>query len=80
MHQWFLRLYDWRRKKCFNKELSKDTILNGKYSLEVYDSNSDEYITPKSNEIGLIIDVEEVFDDYHRVVHQKDLLIVNLLL
>ncbi|SGZ39146.1 related to Protein ERP6 [Hanseniaspora guilliermondii] len=58
-------------KKCFNKELSKDTILNGKYSLEVYDSNSDEYITPKSNELGLIIDVEEVFDDYHRVVHQK---------
>ncbi|XBW36083.1 hypothetical protein QEN19_001657 [Hanseniaspora menglaensis] len=58
-------------KKCYNKELSKDTILNGKYFLEVYDSNKNEYVKPSSNEVGIVIDVEEVFDDYHRVVHQK---------
>lgn len=58
-------------KKCYNKELSKDTILNGKYSLDVFDSDKNEYVQPQGNEVGIIIDVEEVFDDYHRVVHQK---------
>lgn len=58
-------------KKCYNKELSKDTILNGKYSLEVYDNTKEEYIVPNNNDVGVVIDVEEVFDDYHRVVHQK---------
>ncbi|KAH3901742.1 probable Protein ERP1 [Saccharomycodes ludwigii] len=57
-------------RKCFSKELSKDTLLSGAYSLQVYNSDSQTYRDVIGDEISLVIDVEEVFDDNHRVVHQ----------
>ena len=58
-------------RKCFSKELSKDTLLNGKYILQAYDAAIDGYRDASVNELGIMLDVEEVFDDNHRVVHQK---------
>ncbi|GMM35070.1 Erp1 protein [Saccharomycopsis crataegensis] len=56
-------------RKCFYKELSQGTLLIGKYSVESYDGRINDY--KKTNDLGIIIDVEETFDDDHRVVHQK---------
>lgn len=56
-------------RKCFYKELSKGTLLIGKYTLESWDGRLNDY--RKTNDLGIVIDVEETFDDDHRVVHQK---------
>lgn len=56
-------------RKCFYKELSQGTLLIGKYSVESWDNRLNDY--RKTNELGIVIDVEETFDDDHRVVHQK---------
>ncbi|KAH3672174.1 hypothetical protein WICMUC_004435 [Wickerhamomyces mucosus] len=58
-------------RKCFYKELSQGTLLVGKYDVEVYDPNTDSFSKTTAKQLGVIIDVEEVFDDNHRVVHQK---------
>lgn len=58
-------------RKCFYKELSQGTLLVGKYDVEVYDPNTDSFTKTNSKQLGVIIDVEEVFHDNHRVVHQK---------
>ncbi|CAI6514065.1 AIS_HP2_G0018990.mRNA.1.CDS.1 [Saccharomyces cerevisiae] len=58
-------------RKCFLKELSKDTLLKGSYNLEVYDDKLADYALPSYNDYGIVIDVEEVFDNNHRVVHQQ---------
>ncbi|EGW31302.1 uncharacterized protein SPAPADRAFT_61874 [Spathaspora passalidarum NRRL Y-27907] len=61
-------------------DLHKDTILIGRYKMEIttdatnagdsYTSYS--YHTPlDKKEIGVVIDVEEVFDNNHRVVRQR---------
>lgn len=57
-------------RKCFYKELSKGTLLVGNYNVETYDPDSDSFKRAPSGS-GVVIDVEEVFDDDHRVVHQK---------
>ncbi|AMD21845.1 HFL011Cp [Eremothecium sinecaudum] len=56
--------------KCFNKELSKDAILRTSYSVQIFDSQANDYIDPASNQVNVVVDVLEVFDDNHRVVHQ----------
>lgn len=59
-------------RRCFYKELNQGILLIGKYKMEIQDPESGEYYTPidKLN-TGLVIDVEEIFDNNHRVVHQK---------
>lgn len=58
-------------RKCFYKELSKGTVLQGRYKLSVYDDSQDAYVASKSQDMSVLIDVEEVFNDNHRVVNQK---------
>ncbi|EJS43717.1 erp6p [Saccharomyces arboricola H-6] len=58
-------------RKCFLKELSKGTLLKGSYSLGVYDEKLGDYALPGDKDYGVVIDVEEVFDNNHRVVHQR---------
>lgn len=58
-------------RKCFHKELSKGTLLQGRYQLQVYDDSLDSYKDADDDSLNVVIDVEEVFDDNHRVVHQK---------
>ncbi|SCU82404.1 LADA_0C05006g1_1 [Lachancea dasiensis] len=58
-------------RKCFNKELVQGTLLHGKYNVQSYDDNLKTYRTPSGDEISVIVDVEEVFDDNHRVMNQK---------
>ncbi|CAH6723234.1 protein Erp6p [[Candida] jaroonii] len=57
-------------RMCFYKELNQGILLIGRFKLEI--DIDGEFRTPidKSN-TGLIIDVEEIFDSNHRVVHQK---------
>ena len=38
----------------------------------VYDGKLIDYALPSSNDYGIVIDVEEVFDNNHRVVHQQN--------
>lgn len=56
-------------RKCFYKELSQGTLLIGRYNVESFDSSLNSYT--RNDDLGIIIDVEETFDDDQRVVHQK---------
>ncbi|SCV02753.1 LAME_0H04918g1_1 [Lachancea meyersii CBS 8951] len=58
-------------RKCFYKELVESTLLQGKYSVEVYDESLKSYKAPSKNEISVVVDIEEVFDDNHRVMNPK---------
>lgn len=58
-------------RKCFQKELSKGTLLQGKYKVQVYDSDLGSYKDTTAQDFSITIDVEEIFDDNQRVVHQK---------
>ncbi|CDO91912.1 unnamed protein product [Kluyveromyces dobzhanskii CBS 2104] len=58
-------------RRCFHKELSKDTLLKGLYKLSTYDNSQDAYVYSNGQELSVQIMVEEVFDDNHRVVNQK---------
>ncbi|SCV00463.1 LANO_0F06986g1_1 [Lachancea nothofagi CBS 11611] len=58
-------------RKCFNKELVQGTVLHGRFNVQSYDDNLKAYKTPSGEEISVILDVEEVFDDNHRVMNQK---------
>lgn len=58
-------------RKCFQKELTKDTFIQGRYSVSVLDSNTDQYIDASPSDFSIIVDIEEIFDDNQRVVHQK---------
>ena len=60
-------------RKCFQKELSKGTVLKGTHELQVYIDEIGKYGVPEKDTISVMIDVEEIFDDNHRVVHQKAL-------
>ncbi|AQZ17122.1 ERP1 (YAR002C-A) and ERP6 (YGL002W) [Zygosaccharomyces parabailii] len=58
-------------RKCFHKELSKGTLLEGTYNVQSYDDGLQAYKDANSQDYDVSVDVEEVFDDYHRVMHQK---------
>ncbi|CCF56085.1 hypothetical protein KAFR_0A06500 [Kazachstania africana CBS 2517] len=47
-------------RKCFHKELTKGNLLQGQYKLSA-----------QQNDVSITIDIEEVFDNNHRVMHQK---------
>lgn len=58
-------------RKCFNKELSKGTLLEIQYNVQIYDEALKAYLDTGNREFDVLIDVEETFDDNHRVAHQK---------
>ncbi|MCJ1232214.1 emp24p/erv25p- protein [Varicellaria rhodocarpa] len=55
--------------KCFYEELPKDTLVVGNYKAEQYDASINGYST--NPDLKIFITVEEVFDNYHRVVSQR---------
>ncbi|CCE63561.1 hypothetical protein TPHA_0F00750 [Tetrapisispora phaffii CBS 4417] len=59
-------------RKCFIKELSKGTLLEGKYAVQTFDEELKSYRDADSKNVGIVVDIEEIFDDNHRVVHQKN--------
>lgn len=58
-------------RKCFQKELTKDTYIQGRYSVSVLDPNTNRYIDASPSDFSIMVDIEEIFDDNQRVVHQK---------
>lgn len=58
-------------RRCFHKELTKDTLLKGKYQLSIYDNSEEAYVLNNGQETSVQIMVEEVLDNNHRVVNQK---------
>lgn len=58
-------------RKCFHKELSKGTLLQGKYRVQPYDDRLDSYREANNQEFDVLIDIDETFDDNHVVMHQK---------
>ncbi|KAL2073744.1 hypothetical protein VTL71DRAFT_11070 [Oculimacula yallundae] len=55
--------------KCFFEELPKDTLVVGHYSAEEFDENAKSW--SKHDQLNILITVDEVFDNDHRVVNQK---------
>ncbi|PVH80615.1 hypothetical protein DL98DRAFT_491067 [Cadophora sp. DSE1049] len=55
--------------KCFFEELPKDTLVVGHYSAEEFDE--DRKTWSKHDQLNILITVDEVFDNDHRVVNQK---------
>ncbi|CAR23398.1 GOLD domain-containing protein [Lachancea thermotolerans] len=58
-------------RRCFHKELPKNTLLQGKYSVQTYDDKAKAYVTPSRDQLSVVVEVEEIFDDNHRVMNQK---------
>merc|ERR1711964_328551 len=55
--------------KCFFEELPKDTLVVGHYDAEEFDE--DRKTWSKHDQLNILITVDEVFDNDHRVVNQK---------
>ncbi|KAF2100699.1 hypothetical protein NA57DRAFT_65126 [Rhizodiscina lignyota] len=55
--------------KCFHEELPKDTLVVGHFDAKQWDDPSRTF-TSNPN-VRIYISVEEVFDNYHRVVSQE---------
>ncbi|KAH7356521.1 emp24/gp25L/p24 family/GOLD-domain-containing protein [Rhexocercosporidium sp. MPI-PUGE-AT-0058] len=55
--------------KCFFEELPKDTLVVGHFSAEEFDA--DRKTWTKHDQLNILITVDEVFDNDHRVVNQK---------
>lgn len=60
-------------RRCFYKDLDRGTLLIGRYKMEITHSTIDsDFYTPQDGiNTGVLIDVEETFDNNHRVVHQR---------
>ncbi|CAI1795652.1 hypothetical protein SEUBUCD646_0A00760 [Saccharomyces eubayanus] len=58
-------------RKCFHKELSRGTLFQGTYKAQIYDDDLKGYRDAGAQDFGVVIDIEETFDDDHLVVHQK---------
>lgn len=57
---------------CFYRELTADTLLTGKFKMDIQDPATMQYIQPRDKiNTGMLIIVEETFNDNHRVVHQR---------
>lgn len=59
--------------KCFYKDLSKESFLQAKYKVEMFDNENNQFVTStlQNNDVNLYFTVEEVFDNNHRVASQK---------
>jgi len=55
--------------KCFFEELPKDTLVVGHYEVQQWNEGSRSYVT--DNQLGLLITVEEVFDNMHQIASQR---------
>jgi len=60
---------DGTNPKCFFEELPKDTLVVGHYDTEAWDPQSQRFVSNQN--LGVMITVEEVFDNNHRVVSQR---------
>ncbi|CAH2352748.1 protein Erp6p [[Candida] railenensis] len=59
-------------KTCFNRELVSNTLLIGKFKMDILEPSSGQYVRPVDTEnTGMLIDVEEKFGGNHKVVHQR---------
>ena len=58
-------------RKCFHKELSRGTLFQGTYKAQIYDDGIQDYRDAGAQDFGVVIDIEESFDENHLVVHQK---------
>ncbi|CUM65422.1 uncharacterized protein PRCAT00003060001 [Priceomyces carsonii] len=59
-------------RRCFYRELRQGTLLIGRFKMEIRDPDSDEFQSPRDKlNTGILIDVEEVFNSNHRMVHQR---------
>ncbi|RAK80702.1 emp24/gp25L/p24 family protein [Aspergillus fijiensis CBS 313.89] len=61
---------DGRQTKCFYEELPKDTLVVGTYSTAVINEQSNTYIVDPN--LKMLITVDEIFDNDHRVVSKRD--------
>ncbi|PLN75477.1 emp24/gp25L/p24 family/GOLD-domain-containing protein [Aspergillus taichungensis] len=61
---------DGGHSKCFLEELPKDTLVAGKYSTEVINTKTNTYGVDAG--LKVLITVDEVFDNDHRVVSKRD--------
>lgn len=55
--------------KCFYEELPKDTMVVGHYKAEKFDSNTVSFVP--NSDVEILVTVDEVFDNDHRVVNTK---------
>lgn len=59
-------------RRCFYRELSTESVLFGRFRMEVLDAETGAYRPPTDKQnTGILVDVEEVFDSNQRVVHQR---------
>ncbi|KAL4964745.1 emp24/gp25L/p24 family protein [Aspergillus stella-maris] len=63
---------DGRQTRCFYEELPKDTLVVGSYSTEVIDQTSSTGTYAVDPSLTMLITVDEVFDNDHRVVNKRD--------
>ncbi|KAL4944923.1 hypothetical protein BDV06DRAFT_209912 [Aspergillus oleicola] len=63
---------DGRQTRCFYEELPKDTLVVGSYSSEVIDQTSNTGTYAVDPSLKMLITVDEVFDNDHRVVNKRD--------
>ncbi|PLB54457.1 hypothetical protein P170DRAFT_373567 [Aspergillus steynii IBT 23096] len=61
---------DGRQTKCFFEELPKDTLVVGSFSTEVINQQSNTYSVDPN--LKVLITVDEIFDNDHRVVSKRD--------
>ncbi|KAL8731261.1 MAG: hypothetical protein Q9166_003485 [cf. Caloplaca sp. 2 TL-2023] len=55
--------------KCFYEELPKDTMVAGHYKAETLDSHTNSFVM--NSDVSILVTVDEVFDNDHRVVNTK---------
>lgn len=58
-------------RKCFHKELSKGSLLQGKYNVQFYDDGLKSYRDANAQEFDVLVDINETFDDQDKGMHQK---------
>lgn len=66
----FLVVVNLGERKCFYKDLSAGTLLQGRFATYKQPENLVAWV-PVGDDVRVTIDVEEVFDHDHRTVHQK---------
>ncbi|KAF2771374.1 COPII vesicle coat component Erp5/Erp6 [Teratosphaeria nubilosa] len=60
---------DGQRQKCFFEVLPKDTLVVGNYKAQLWNHDRQGYID--DNEMGIVVTIDETFDNDHRVVNVR---------
>ncbi|CAK7893935.1 protein Erp6p [[Candida] anglica] len=59
-------------RRCFYRELTANTLLIGKFKMDILDPATNTYRPPRDrSNTGVLVDVEETFDSDHQVVHSR---------